>query len=501
LKQNPSPNLKNIYLTKNMLNLEKATPQYDRTGWSGGYQSQKNEYAYPIDKISGTIPPNLAGTLFRNIPAMLDVNGVSVRHPFDGDGMICSIGFRDGQAYFRNRYVRTAGFVAEQAANKFLYRGVFGTAKAGGWLANAFDVRLKNIANTQVIYWGGKLLALWEAAEPHRLEPETLETIGLDYLDGVLSPGAAFSAHPRIDPAGRMVNFGLKTGLSTTIQIYEFDVAGKLESTYNHVVPGFAFIHDFAITPNYCIFFQNPVGFNPLPFLFGRKGPGECISFNANQPTKIIVIPRNRDRGESVRIFEAKSGFVFHHANAFETAAGLAIDSICYASFPEVEPGKDFRETDFSRLDPGQLWRFQLDFNQGTVERELLESRCCEFPTVNPEKVGQDYRYLYLGAAAETTGNAPLQAITKLDLATRTTTTWSAAPAGFLSEPIFVSKPQPQSEDDGWLMTLVFDSDRQATDVVILDARDLSVTAKLHLPHHLPYGLHGSWTEEVFAPL
>jgi all-trans-8'-apo-beta-carotenal 15,15'-oxygenase len=388
-------------------NLENNPPEYDRSTWRGGYQSQKNEYSYLIDQITGEIPENLAGTLFRNIPAMLDVNGVSVRHPFDGDGMICSIAFQDGQAYFRNRYVQTAGYVAEQKANKFLYRGVFGTAKAGGWLANIFDVKLKNIANTQVIYWGGKLLALWEAAEPHRLNPETLETIGLDNLDGLLAPGAPFAAHPRVDPTGKMVNFGLKTGLSTTITIYEFDQSGQVEKQYDHIVSGFAFIHDFAITPNYCIFFQNPVGFNPLPFLLGQKGAGECVKFNADQPTKIIVIPRDRTTGEEVRILETKSGFVFHHANAYETAQGLSIDSICYASFPEVEPNTDFRDIDFDRLDPGQLWRFQLNFESSTVERELIEPRCCEFPTVNPQQVGQDYRYLYMGMADALTGNAP----------------------------------------------------------------------------------------------
>ena len=86
-----------------MLNLEKTTA-YTNKDWAQGYQSQKNEYEYWIENITGEIPLNLAGTLFRNIPAMLDINGVSVRHPFDGDGMICSIGFQDGKAFFRNRY-------------------------------------------------------------------------------------------------------------------------------------------------------------------------------------------------------------------------------------------------------------------------------------------------------------------------------------------------------------------------------------------------------------
>jgi len=52
------------------------------------------------------------------------------------------------------------------------------------------------------------------------------------------------------------------------------------------------------------------------------------------------------------------------------------IDSICYRSFPEVEPESDFREVDFNALKPGQLWRFHLNLNAQTVSRELIEGRC-----------------------------------------------------------------------------------------------------------------------------
>ncbi len=39
---------------------------------------------------------------------------VKGRHTFDGDGMIISVAFRDGRAWFRNRFVLTDGFVREQ---------------------------------------------------------------------------------------------------------------------------------------------------------------------------------------------------------------------------------------------------------------------------------------------------------------------------------------------------------------------------------------------------
>jgi len=491
--------------TKERFSVPVSEVPYDRIDWKRGYQSQPNEYDYWIDDIEGKIPAELKGTLFRNGPGLLEVNGQRLHHPFDGDGMVCAIAFDGGRAHFRNRFVRTEGFLAEQKAGKILYRGVFGTQKPGGLLANAFDFQLKNIANTNIIYWGGKLLALWEAAEPHRLDPKTLETIGKDYLNGILEEGDAFAAHPRIDPSCKqdgvapcLVNFSIKPGLSSTITLYEFNPAGKLLRRQSRSIPGFAFIHDFAITPNYCIFFQNPVSFNPIPFLLGFRGAGECVKLEQDKPTRIVVIPRHSK--EPMRFLETRSGFIFHHANAFEQDDRIYIDSICYESFPEVESGSDFREVDFDAIAPGQLWRFTLNLSEQTVQRRLLEERCCEFPSVHPNNVGHPYRYLFMGAAHNAKGNAPLQAILKLDVTTGKQQLWSAAPQGYVSEPIFVPRPDSIHEDDGWVLTLVYDASKHRSDVVILDGRDLNQgpVARLHLKHHIPYGLHGSWTPNVF---
>lgn len=478
---------------------------YTLQDWQKGYQSLEQEFDYWIDDLEGEIPPELNGTLFRNGPGLLDINGQRFHHPFDGDGMISAISFVNGRAHYRNRFVRTQAYLEEQQAGKILYRGVFGTQKPGGWLANAFDLRLKNIANTHVIYWGDRLLALWEAAEPHRLDPATLETIGIDYLDGVLQPGNAFAAHPRIDPAcvedgqPRMVNFSVKPGLSTTITLYEFAPSGELVQRHAHAVPGFAFIHDFAITPHYAIFFQAPISFNPLPYLLGFKGAGQCLQTQLHRPTQVIIIPRNGT--DPVITVPVEAGFVFHHANAFEQDSHLYVDSICYKTLPSVDADEDFRQVRFEKLDPGQLWRFKFNLTTQAVERQLLEPRCCEFPTLHPQKVGRPYRYVYLGATDRSTGNAPLQAVVKVDLVSGERQLWSAAPRGFGGEPVFVPRTDDPTapEDDGWLLLLIFNAERERSELVVLNAQDLSQpVARLGLKHHVPYGLHGSFVPQCF---
>ena len=70
---------------------ETAEKSYSLQDWQRGYESQPQEADYWIDDIEGEIPSGLQGTLFRNGPGLLDIHGIPLRHPFDGDGMIVKI--------------------------------------------------------------------------------------------------------------------------------------------------------------------------------------------------------------------------------------------------------------------------------------------------------------------------------------------------------------------------------------------------------------------------
>ena len=484
-------------------------PAYDRSDWASAFRNVGQELeAVPLTISRGSLPAELEGVLYRNGPGRLERGGQWVHHPFDGDGMITAVRFEQGQAQLSNRFVRTEGWQAEEAAGKVLYRGVFGSQKPGGVMANALDLRLKNIANTGVVRLGDDLLALWEAAEPHALDPDTLDTRGLSRLDGVLKPGEAFSAHPRFDPghhgSKRMVTFGVKTGPRSTVRLMEFAVdadaeagikAGQLLSERRDSFNGFAFLHDFAITPNWAVFLQNAINFNPLPFVMGRKGAAQCLSSKADGQAKFWLVPRDggSHAGEAPRIIDAPEGFVFHHLNAWEEGDELVIDSIYYDDFPSIGPDMDFREVDFEQIPEGLLKRCRLQLTEGTMHCEQLSPRCCEFAMVNPGQLGLPARYAWMAVAEREIGNDPLQAIRKLDLLSGEATVWSAAPRGFVSEPLMVARPGASAEDDGWVLCLVWNGARCASDLVILNAVDLSEQAVIELPLAIPHGLHGSW--------
>ena len=490
---------------------------HDRADWASAFRNVGSELtAVRLEASSGTIPAELSGTLYRNGPGRLERGGRWVHHPFDGDGMITALRFGAGAAHLTNRFVRTEGWQAEEEAGRFTYRGVFGTQKPGGPLANAFDLRLKNIANTHVVRLGDKLLALWEASSPHALDPETLETKGIDLLGGTLAAAEAFSAHPRFDPGHhggrRMVTFGVKAGPRSTIRLMEFDAssgagadsgsAAALLADQRRQFQGFAFLHDFAITPHWAVFLQNAVSFNPLGFVFGFKGAAQCLGSRPGVPGEFWLVPRSGE-GEALQV-AAPEGFVFHHLNAYEEpeegAAGtVVVDSIFYADFPSIGPDVDFRAVDFATLPIGQLRRCRIDLASATATTELLEERCCEFAMVNPDRVGLRARHAWMAVTERERGNAPLQAIEKLDLVTGERRIWSAAPRGFVSEPVMVPRAggqnQDRAEDDGWVLVVVWNGARCASDLVILRADDLSEQAVLPLPLALPHGLHGSWAE------
>ncbi len=476
-----------------------SAPAYQLADWAKGYATLDAEYNYAIDEVEGSLPLELSGTLFRNGPGRFERGGEAYKHPFDGDGMITAVQFAGGKAHFQNRYVRTEGFVKESQAGRILMKNVFATLKPGGFWNNAFDFSFKNVANTSVIHYGGRLLALWEAAPPHSLDPATLETIGLDDLGGVLTDSLPFSAHPRLDPeTGDLLSFGVRTGLETKLYIYRLKSDGQVQIESTQAVPGFAFIHDFVFTENYWIFFQNPMALDPLPFVFGFKAAGECLRLAPGQPTRILLVPR---AGGEIRTIETEPFFVFHHVNAFEREGKVVIDSLRYEKYITTQEDRDFRETDFTSLPEGWVWRTEVDPASGSVSARPLLKHSAEFPQVHPSRVGRPYRYAFLAATHARGSNAPLQAILKLDVETGEEQLHSFAPRGFVSEPVFVPRPGSEVEDDGWLLCQVYDSEQHKSEIVVLTATDLTCVARLKLKHHIPYSLHGTFTTQVFTKL
>jgi all-trans-8'-apo-beta-carotenal 15,15'-oxygenase len=143
--------------------------------WSKAIAQPATEFDLtPLPIISGAIPSDLRGSLYRNGPARLSRGSKQVGHWFDGDGAILGVHFTDTGATGVYRYVQTQGYTDEQSADAFIYPN-YGMTAAGAFWNNLLKP-IKNAANTSVLALPDRLLALWEGGQPHALDLKTLES-------------------------------------------------------------------------------------------------------------------------------------------------------------------------------------------------------------------------------------------------------------------------------------------------------------------------------------
>ncbi|MEM6734016.1 MAG: carotenoid oxygenase family protein, partial [Myxococcota bacterium] len=309
----------------------------------------ERELQVQLEPVSGRVPEGLRGVLFRNGPGRNELFGVPYGHPFDGDGMITRFEFNDGGVRYRNRFVRTRELTEELRAGKPLYRS-FGTNLPGGLSRNLARLRFKNAANTSVIDHGGHLLALWEGGWPHRLDPDSLETLGrFDYdgrllnrnswVDRVMAPELPFSAHPKFcSRTGEMVNFGMALGVKNRLMLYRVDPLGRMAPPTSHTLDALSFVHDFVMTERHLVFFLPAVAFNVPRTLAGFSTPVDSLTA-LDRPTRVLVLSREDFR--IVGELNASPGFIFPFANAYERHGEFGVDGLQMPRLPDGDAIRD----------------------------------------------------------------------------------------------------------------------------------------------------------------
>ena len=87
--------------------------------------------------------------------------------------------------------------------------------------------------------------------------------------------------------------------------------------------------------------------------------------------------------------------------------------------------------------------------------------------------------------------------IARVDHHTGGINTYDVGAGRAVSEPVFVPKSESAAEGDGYLLAYVFDANRQASDLLILDAQNVGAgpLATAYLDHRVPFGFHGNWRQ------
>ncbi|NEQ50611.1 MAG: hypothetical protein F6K11_10835 [Leptolyngbya sp. SIO3F4] len=458
--------------------------------WSRAIATSAVEFGpTPLPVLSGQIPDGLRGSLYRNGAGRLERGGQSIDHWFDGDGGILAIHFSDDGATGLYKYVQTEGFQTEESANQFIYGGYSRMVSGPFW--KRWGAQPKNAANTSVLALPDKLLALWEAGNPHALDLETLETLGLDDL-GLLQPGQPYSAHPRWDPkTGDLYNFGVVSGRKNYIQLYRSDATGQIQQQDQISLPRTTLVHDFVLAGSYLVFLVPPVVLSILPILLGTQGFSDALRWQPKYGTQIIVVDRHTL--QEVSRIETDPWFQWHFGNGYQADDGaVVIDYARYENFDTNRWLKEFVEGYPVTPASAKLFRLRLDVTAGKVlSNELQSDLECEFPIVAPHEVGHHHNSLFFCYKSQPINEEYFDSIGGLESDSGRVNLMTFDKGSYPIEPIYVPNPQ----GSGWLLTVVFDGKQDQSTVQILQADNLDAgpVCILDLPKIIPFGFHGTW--------
>ena len=436
-------------------------------------------------KITGELPRELHGTLYRNGPnPQFDAPNA---HWFVGDGMLHAFHLENGRASYRNRWVRTPKWQAEHEAGRALFGGF------GQKLPDAPSTPADGcVANTNIIFHGGKLLALVESHLPTEIEPGTLATRGTCNFDGALS--GPFTAHPKVDPVtGELFFFGYNASgpFTPTLSFGSIDASGHATRFDRFEAPYASMVHDFIVTERHLLFPVLPITGSMMRAMKGRPP----YAWEPDKGAYVGVMKRNGSANDIVW-FRGESCYVFHVMNAWEEGDRIVADVMQFEEAPL------FPHPDGSRTDPEKSrarlarWTFDLTGNTDRFQQTYLDDLTGEFPRIDDRRAGlANHHGWYACANPELPIFEGFSGVAHVNGKGERLGKYLLPLGDSISEPVFVERSKDAAEGDGWLLAAVWRANENTSDLAVFNAGDVDAgpVALVHLGHRVPDGFHGNW--------
>ncbi|KAH6707410.1 carotenoid cleavage dioxygenase [Verticillium dahliae] len=419
-----------------------------------------------------------------------------------------------------------------------------------------------SVANTSVVFHDGRALATCESGPPLRFTLPSLETVG--WFDGAKAeneiPTASSkgtfgghgplswmrewtTAHPRVDPlTNELISYH-----STFVAPYvrysviqprhtkSLEARKAKPSPINRPIPGISspkMMHDFGVSLAHTVILDLPLSLDPMNLLRGTPS----VSYDSTARSRFGVFPRHNP--DLIKWFETNPCIIFHTANCWEEPATLKRDAAlhllaCRLTSPSMIfsagnlPTPAVRPVPPEYAEEEQCRLYYLSFPLGdggnhdaVIKHQwALSAIAFEFPTVAPAAAMRNARYVYGCTTGRDTYAAPLgkaakiDYLAKMDVATLIARGEADPPREVTgcvdarTEPRFVPRVGARSEDDGFLLTYVFDEAQldetgacrpdAVSELWVIDAKSMrDVVARVKLPQRVPYGLHGNWFGE-----
>ncbi|MEO0852278.1 MAG: carotenoid oxygenase family protein, partial [Cyanobacteria bacterium J06648_11] len=287
----------------------------------------------------------------------------------------------------------------------------------------------------------------------------------------------------------------VSVGVNGTLNLYRSDRSGRILKRNAMALNGLPMIHDFVMAGPYVIFFISPVYVNGIPVAAGLKSYSDALEWKPDRGTQVWVV--DRESLELVSRSQAEPWFQWHFGNGFVDRDGMVVvDVVRYEDFQtnqylsEITKGRTVTEADSA------YWRIRLDPQSAQVsEMHRIFDSVCDFPVVAPDCVGSAYQHVFLSVhtpGADYPGDY-FGSFARVNVATGATEIAVAGENCYPVEPIYA--PDRDTPEQGWILTVVFDGNRDCSEVWIYDSERIedAPVCKLGLPETIPIGFHGTW--------
>lgn len=475
---------------------------YDHPYLHGLFAPTDREYDADDLEVEGELPKDLYGAYVMNGPSQRFVPA-NRYHYYDGDALLRAIYFRDGKASFRQRYIRTEAFEVESLAGKAIWPGI-----AGPYNFRLPGSPIKDVSNTDVIFYAGRLLSLWHmAGDPYEIDPMSLDTRGKETFDGQLAH--TLSAHSKVDPWTGELFFFTYGDKPPYMRYGVGDPSGNVVHDVAIEIPGPRSPHDLGLTENYAIVHDLPF-FHDVEIL--RQHGKRVVRFHPDIPARFGVIPR-RGQSSDVKWFEAEPCYILHLVNCWEEG-----EWVHQVGCRQADPGyeRDLKDGKLASMMAQRrrlhvLYRWSFNMRTGEVREGPIDDLNTEFPTANHNFLGRKSRISFnqvipLAEEGSTVGQCQtFDAIVRYDLESGTSQRFDYGDGVYGSEaPVAPRKgaTRETSEEEAYAVTFTTNTNDWSSECLVFDAADISdgPVARVKIPHRISAGFHTTWVpgEDIF---
>ena len=476
---------------------ENNMPPLDPKAYCKGFSSLTAECSLKNLTIDGIIPTWLHGSLMAVGPAKFELNNSRVKHWLEGFSMVHQFSFENGKVSYNNRFLETTYYCQSIEKGKFsnatcaVDPNASYFAKLAAALSKSNDRPPYDNTNVNIINYGNCCIALTET--PHMIfcDMRDLKTTGMCAYNDELEPHVS-SAHPFIDPkTGELYNIATTFAKRSSYTVYKMNPKTLCRIPLTTIKASYpSYIHSFGVSNRYIIVTEVPYVVSPYDLVMSGKPYIENFNWKPKQKTKMTVI--SKATGAIVQTYELDPFFTFHHINAHDTGEQIFVDLIALpdASHMKSLYMNQIKQNKNITFPQGTIMRIALDLNSSKAKSIPLSPVKIEMPRINPEYMTKSYRYIYGENSSHP--QAYYDQIVKIDLKAHTVKTWHHSHC-YVTEPIFVPKPNGLKEDDGVVLSIILDMRSSTSSLIILDGPSLELVAKVRLPHHIPFTTHSNY--------